>query len=385
MCTDRMGTGRRAASFFAVILGVLPLSGCTDILANPPLPAGAILWEVPGAGHGIPAHDKDMLYATNSTHELMAIEKRTGIVRWRSRTGSTGAKTRGYGTTLAGEVVVTSDRSIHAFDRSTGTALWVFAPAQGFPGYSLLTSDSASVYVGSASYGYVWALDARTGAVRWRAQVDTGHYSITWDPVLHEGALYVGLERLGNPRTGGVVVLDGATGAERWRRAFVPAAPSLGSGGTGPVAIAGDVVVAAANDGSLWALLRTDGRVKWHAPPLESAMVHGDDTRPLAVLGDVVVAASASTIITGYHAETGRVLWSLRPREMGSVWGWLATDGAFVYATSSGKIAKIDAAGRVLWTRGQVSGSPCFEMGAVVDAVRVYSSGCTVAVYAMSK
>lgn len=383
MCSRRGGEGRRAAPLPAALLALPALIGCTDILAHPPLPDGTIVWQVAGEGRGVPSQDAQTLFAMTKSHELLAIDKATGRVRWRSKSGFRDGDTRGWGTAIAGDVVVMSDRNIYAFDRVSGAARWTFAPAEGFPGYSLVTSDSSSVYVGSASRGWVWALSAATGAVRWSRQLDTAHRATAWDPVVHDGVVYVGLERFAQPRTGGVFALDAATGVVLWRREFTPSGPNRGAGGTGPVAIVGDLVVVAANDGTIWALARRDGTVRWKAPQPAGLMTN-DDIRPLTVIGNVLVAASSNEEIAGYDAETGRPLWIARPRELGSVWGWLSSDGVDVYAQGSGHMSRIDRTGRILWTRGDLYGTPCFQQGAVVDAGRVYSSGCE-AIYAMRK
>lgn len=90
--------------------------------------------------------------------------------------------------------------------------------------------------------GTVLALDARTGAERWRRTVGAGAGA----PRFVDGDLYV-------PTADAVVALDAADGAERWRRA-VP--------GRGDVLATGRGVVRVA-DGIVTALARSDGSERW--------------------------------------------------------------------------------------------------------------------------
>lgn len=318
-----------------------------------------------------------------SSHELLAIDKQTGEVRWRSSTGNATGNTRGWGTALAGDVVAMSDREIYAFDRQTGALRWSFAPAKAMPGYSLLTSDSSSIYVGSFTRGWVFALDPATGAVRWETQLDTSLAAIAVDPVVHDGTLYVPLIGNDDNRAGGIFALDAGTGQVKWQRSFDSDVPGAGRGGQGPVSIAGDLVIVAVLDGSLRAFSRLDGTVRWMSPRLDG-LVSVDDLRPTAVVGDLLIASSLNQTMSAHEAATGRLVWRMEPPHFGSIVGWLHTDGEHVYANSSGSMIKIDRAGNVIWRRGDVADSLCFRTGAAVEGDRIYASGCD-AVYALRK
>jgi len=130
---------------------------------------------------------------------------------------------------------------VYALDAATGCVHW----RANFPG-----GVRASMSVGalaSASSGYalyiagvnkmVVALDAERGQLLWTAQVDTHPVGqLTGSPTLYEGLLYVPLsaneEAAGYFKAygcctflGGVVALDAATGKQIWRRSVLDETP----------------------------------------------------------------------------------------------------------------------------------------------------------------
>lgn len=385
MRIESVGGGRVAAPHHLVFAALATAVGCDGVTVPPERIVNPIQWEVPVQnGHGVPVQDSLTVYAQTTAHELLAITKATGAVRWRAplSTGRSGW-TRGWGSAIAGDVIASSDWEIYGLDRATGRQLWVFARPNSLPGYSLLTSDDTAFYVGSVRDGWVYAVTATTGQARWEVQIDTARLFVAWDPVVRDGLVFVPYEKTtpGRPDSGGVVALDSRTGAVRWRRVFT-AARGRSSGGDGPAVFANDLVMVAASDGTIWALVRATGEIRWKAAPIDSA---ADDIRPLVVVGGVLVAASNTMKITGYDVASGAVLWSMVPPGLGSVVGWMSTDGTSFFAEGSAKLMRGDPrTGKIVWTRGDHYATPCFMQGSVVDERNVYASGCT-AIYALTK
>ena len=85
-----------------------------------------------------------------------------------------------------------------------------------------VAADGKMVYFGSSADNTVYALDARTGEIKW--QVHTGA-PVRLAPTLHDGLLYVGSD------DGKVYCLNAATGKEEWTFSAAPAAEMvLGNG-----------------------------------------------------------------------------------------------------------------------------------------------------------
>ncbi len=89
--------------------------------------------------------------------------------------------------------------------------------------------------------GYVYAVEAATGKEVWKVSADAHPMArVTGTPVLHDGTLYVPIASFEessttNPRyrccnfRGNVVALDAATGAEKWRRFLIEEARQTGT------------------------------------------------------------------------------------------------------------------------------------------------------------
>ncbi|NUW42788.1 outer membrane protein assembly factor BamB family protein [Nonomuraea rhodomycinica] len=221
------------------------------------------------------------------------------------------------------------------------------APARE-PGWSFPTDAAVRtepVVTGGVVYatsgdGTVSALDAATGAVRWRhrtgGSVEDGH-------VVAHGAVYAA------GSVGGLVALDAGTGRPRWSRKLI---------------VSGHLVVAAGRlylwtrhptwslKAELVALDATSGKRLWSFEPA------GDMLTPEPVLaGDVVLAGSDHGVVYALAPATGT---ERRRYRLGAEHDriLLLRAGATVYATSSsGDVNALDAvSGEVRW-RSRITGT----------------------------
>ena len=119
-------------------------------------PGRTPLWRVPGAARGTPAFDGDTAYFLARDREVVAIDARTGEVRWRTGTGVTsvdaifGATTAGTNLAIAGPTVVGADWDVIGFDRKTGERRWTYtAPNGDGPGLFLGQAAGDVVFTGS--------------------------------------------------------------------------------------------------------------------------------------------------------------------------------------------------------------------------------------------
>ena len=147
---------------------------------------------------------------------------------------------------VGGRVFVGSDSGIvYALDASTGCTRWSFkadgpvrtATSVGvMPRPALVSGEAAStwafVFFGDQN-GYVYAVDADTGVLRWKVRADAHEVAvITGAPKFHEGRLYVPVSSgeegaAANPRyecctfRGSVVSFDALTGQRIWQTFLV--------------------------------------------------------------------------------------------------------------------------------------------------------------------
>ena len=104
-----------------------------------------------------------------------------------------------------------------------------------------LDTKSSTLYIGTQKGAYLLAIDARTGALKWRTQLDAHPLAVdTQSPVVYNGSVYVGVASLeegaaANPSypccsfRGSVLKIDAATGSVQWKTYTVPAGYTGGS------------------------------------------------------------------------------------------------------------------------------------------------------------
>ncbi len=128
--------------------------------------------------------------------------------------------------------ITTPKDEVHAFQASTGKALWTYKHDLSQVGLKTVCCDV--VNRGVALYGdnayiatldnYVVALDAQTGKVVWKKQLapaDMGA-AMTLAPLVVKGKIIVGLSGGEYGVRGAVVALDAKTGEQAWKKFTIP-------------------------------------------------------------------------------------------------------------------------------------------------------------------
>jgi polyvinyl alcohol dehydrogenase (cytochrome) len=160
---------------------------------------------------------------------------------------------RGQPAVIGGRLFVGSQAgAVYALDAKTGCTHWQFFPEAGLRS---ATSVGPHEYAGGRdgfavyfvdSQGYVYALNADTGAQIWRTRVED-HPMVrgTGALTLHDGTLFVPMTGIGeamsgaNPEyecctfRGSMTALDAKTGAERWKTYTIPRAERRGTSSAG--------------------------------------------------------------------------------------------------------------------------------------------------------
>lgn len=165
-------------------------------LTSADLPALQVQWAfaIPGASsvRGVPTLIDDVLYLNSSGGGVFALDRHSGCIYWHLETSA--AVRGGIGT-----------------------------------GPSLDPKDSAPTLYFTTRTLQVWAVNARTGEAYWQQRVSQHPLnSNTGGTLYHEGSVYIPVSSVevgvaGNPKhacctsSGGVIAIDARTGAERWR------------------------------------------------------------------------------------------------------------------------------------------------------------------------
>ncbi|WUH98431.1 serine/threonine-protein kinase [Spirillospora sp. NBC_00431] len=260
-----------------------------------------------------------------SREELHLIDPDTGLVRgsWRRRFGGM-APAVTPGDSLVYDVAGVTPAphesgTVHAHEPRTGRVVWQ-RRIEGWPVGPLVVAGNV-LYVISASapgrWEHVHALDAATGAVHWISAHDDDDV-VQWKPVaprhtdatfcVVDGTVYISYEgRL-------VQALDARTGATRWRiqpRQLNPdvIAPDVYLT-LGFPAVSGNTLFLATGDGLLRAFDRWSGRQRWAAVSRPSSTAIGVARGPSTPLvGDGLAFVRSADTVQAIGAEDGRVRW----------------------------------------------------------------------------
>ena len=258
-----------------------------------------------------PAVGGGAVYVGTRDGQFIAVNATTGKQRWRFTTGAlmpwpwghesgdvyTSSPTFVDGTVFFGA----GDGRVYAVDASTGKERW--RATTGGRVRSSPAVDGSRVYVGSAD-GRVYAFDRRTGALAWKfdtegVKLESKNFgydrrTVQSSPAVVNGTVFVGA------RDGWLYAIDAATGAERWRFdhkiSWVNTSPAVVDGVVYAGSSDGQFVQAvdAASGKELW---RTTTGTTWSSP---------------SVAGDVVYAGDGQGRLHALDRKSGKLLWSFR-------------------------------------------------------------------------
>ena len=269
----RAAVGSPVSSSAAVAAGMVVVHAANGSVQAFRVADGRRAWSV-ASGAPVPlawGFESGLIYASSPTiangrvfigsldGQVRALDLTTGKAAW---TRDVGARIYSSPAVDAGAVFVGDQRGVvHALDAGNGTVRWTFRTTGaslhsedgGFDRTTIQSSPAVSggtVFVGARD-GFLYALDAATGAERWRFD-----HKVSW--VNASPAVAGGLVYASSSDGRFTQAVDAATGAERWR------APLNGYSWH---SVSVDRALAYVNDesGTVMALDRVTGKERWRA------------------------------------------------------------------------------------------------------------------------
>jgi outer membrane protein assembly factor BamB len=230
------------------------------------------------------------------------------------------------------------------YDRKSGHELWRLPIENGVEGGVALSGDN--LYFGAGD-GLLRSASLSTGAVNWTVPVRAELLSA---PTLDSGVLFA--------QTGADVIygLEAGTGKLLWTYNRLVTGNLSVRSTTRPV-VAGDLLLVGFSDGSLVALKKRDGSIKWERKLGRGNRFRDVDSTAVVNRGRVYTA-SYDGVLAALKLETGEILWQA---ELGGYLPVTVGSGAsadrLYFSTADGRIVELDeATGKELRTHKLSSG-----------------------------
>jgi outer membrane protein assembly factor BamB len=337
-----------------------------------------------GAFTSIPVIANGVAYLQDMKSNVFALDLATGAVRWRRLYAATSPGPNGLAV-VGDRLYGATDESAFALDAQSGRQLWrhvLVTPTQRYVDVAPQVANGL-VYVSTVGEppngrGTLYALDAETGAVRWKFDTIKGRWAVPFEaggggswytPSVAGDEVYWGIANplpWGGSRrrpnggayagpalyTDSLLVTDGETGSVRWydqvtthdvRDYDFQLPPIIGSIGETPV------VFGAGKGGRVLAWDRDTHRRLWEA----EVGVHRNDRGPLPRRLVTVCPGLLGGVLTSMAYADGKLFVPIVDLCMqGSAYGYEAFDKVDVPGRGRGELVALDAAtGRRLWTQ----------------------------------
>jgi outer membrane protein assembly factor BamB len=273
----------------------------------------------------------------SSANGLYFLDPTTGVRMLRLFTSGCTFSPVAIGTN--GIVYTAACNTLYALNAATGAVVWSYLAGGSFTNNSSAPPVLANGLIyAAANDNYVYALNATTGAFAWKTNVGA-------QSQLAVGAGTV-FASAGPPYTGFVTALDAATGTVKWTRTFNNL--SIGA----PVYADSEVFVSSSRwsctsnpCNGLWALDAATGGIVWSV-----GLYNG--LPPVAVANGIVYVPQGGNL-SAFDESVGASLWSFSLTTTHSINTSPMVIGTTVYVTSDdGKLSAISTAGNtrsVVW------------------------------------
>ena len=228
-----------------------------------------------------------------------------------------------------------------AIDTATRRQLWRFAlsrPARGAP-----TISGGTVYFGCQD-GFVYALDASNGTMRWKAKTIG---PVDASPAVAAGKVFDVAESA-PARQARLYALNEADGTTLWT--YVTSISALGSS---TPTVAGGSVFVGLGDFRIHALNAQTGRLEWTA---RTRGVFAPSSAPAFAAGSVYVADDSGGLYR-LGARDGAKIWDYQFTALTGNGAPLVAGGVTYLGLADGTIEAVDSAGFLIWS-ARVSRGP---------------------------
>ena len=223
---------------------------------------------------------------------------------------------------------------IGAYNRDTGSLKWRQQILNGAEPSAAIINDR--LFVG-ASDGQFYSIQASDGKILWTFPTRTESLS---EPLLAEGVLYL---LTGNNT---LYALDAATGKQLWLYSRQDPSSLSIRGGSKPALRNGTLYVGF-SDGSIVALLASNGAVKWEKQLSRNKKFRDLDSDPL-IENDYLYVLGFDDQIYCLRAGTGESVWRSDRGGYGSI---LLSGDRLYFATTNGQFAALNKeTGEKVWT-----------------------------------
>lgn len=304
-------TGGKIFSSPAVVKGVALIGSEDGNLYAVNTATGKQVWKFTtgGAVHSSPAVYDNTVYAGSFDGHYYAVDFATGKLKWKFKTG---------GEKWLGDTSYWGQKPAGMYMED----LWdcfISSPI-------VATVDGEiSVYVGSSD-GYIYALNANNGSVKWKFKTNGSVHS---SPTLHNGVLYIG------GWDTYLYAINAKTGKELWK--FKTGGQMAMSGIQASPTIANGVVYFGARDAHLYALNADNGNLLWKYDA-EGSWIVGSVVIKEEVL---YVGTSDTYLLLAIDAKTGKEKYRFKTN--GYVFGTPAITGNTAYfGDFTGKVYALD-------------------------------------------
>ncbi len=267
----------------------------------------------------------------NQRGGLLAVDTRTGKVKWTSRPTGHGNPWVATAPAISGDIVITiMNNTLVGLSLATGKELWR-GPA---------TKQSATVAVGSGLVyalgddGNFYGLEAATGRERWKKRFRSAG-SCHALPVVRDGTVYVSVASVEGSEY--LFALDANTGQERWR--YPEVASPMGACPEQPIVTA-DTFFGVQSQ-SLIAVNLATGRQRWKPVEVRQPVdgrLRGVPVGGLVDAGSVLIGMTPGALIA-FDKASGKTVWEIA--------------GQYDVETPSTAVA-----GRVLYFQGHPGATP---------------------------
>jgi outer membrane protein assembly factor BamB len=227
-----------------------------------------------------------------------------------------------------------------AYDRELVQPKWRIPIKEGVEGGAIVVGSDLLF---GASDGFFYAVDIRSGAIRWTYPMRSEGLSV---PFSDGGTVYF------VSGSNVLTALDIQSGKMLW--VYTRRDPSMISirGGSRPN-VQGDTVYVGFSDGYLVALKKQSGALVWEVPLNRNKRFRDVDAHPV-ILEDRIYITSYDGALYCLNKADGRVLWNY---EDGGESAVVPAGDRLYYSTSSGKTVAIDrASGKAIWSYDNATG-----------------------------